>query len=174
MTLLAAQAIMLVRPAHGYPSSSAGRTKNSQIGYGGDFNSMRRIVLCSWLPLCVIASGCSDVVTTKSAEVRSPDGLWMAYSTTDTSSGPGNAGVVTNVYIERTDGSDRNKVLGVDHYSKEHIRIDWTTSRHLTIIYGLNESHGNHGDIFYQVVKCAGIDISLEAPSSGTATQTQQ
>ena len=63
------------------------------------------LTLILFFGICVLASGCQDSATIWSAEVRSPDGNWLAKAHTEQYGGPGTASVQTSVYLRRINGS---------------------------------------------------------------------
>src|SRR6266542_3389465 len=57
--------------------------------------------------VCALTSGCRDASTIWTAEARSPNGYWLATASTEQYGGPGTAAILTNVYLKRTNVSDR-------------------------------------------------------------------
>ena len=111
------------------------------------------------IAICVLLSGCRDnPTTTWSAEARSPDGHWVASARTDQYSGPGNAGLYTTVNLRRTSGQKNPmQILLLDQQETGPItlKMNWLTPSHLEVAYT------KHPSLDFQVVKCAGIDISV-------------
>jgi len=113
--------------------------------------------------LCVLLLSCQDVATIWSTESRSPDGLWVATAQAEEYGGPGTAGLVSNVYLRRIRGRrDRIEILVLHHDSisvklaaSGTVKLSWLTSSHLEITFQ------QPAKIDFQVVKCAGIDISI-------------
>ena len=129
-----------------------------------------------WLSALVLvgtglAVGCSGGEAVWSTEVKSPDGQWAAVGRTDRYSGPGNAAVMTAVYLQRGQGDKRDEpVLRFsDDQSPANARlipvIEWLTPTHLQI------SLSRHADLDLQVVKYAEIEISVREPSGVTSTK---
>lgn len=128
-----------------------------------------------WLSALVLVAtglvGCSGGEAVWSTEVKSPDGQWAAVGRTDRYSGPGNAAVMTAVYLQRGQGDKRDEpVLRFsDDQSPADARliplIEWLTPTHLQI------SLSRHADLDLQVVKYAGIEISVREPSGVTSTK---
>ena len=109
--------------------------------------------------VCTLGSGCQDVQTIWSATARSPDGRWVATARTVQHSGPGTAGIVTSVYLARAhDSGSPEEVLGFFHDVSRTINLTmkWTTPSHLSVTY--NE----HPDLYFQVVKYGGVEISVQ------------
>lgn len=123
------------------------------------------------LVMTCLTVGCSGGETVWLTEVKSPDGQWTAVGRTDRYSGPGNAAVMTGVYLQRGQGDKRDEpVLRFsDDQSPADARlvpvIEWLTPTHLQI------SLSRHADFDLQVVKYAGIEISVREPSSVTSTK---
>ena len=115
------------------------------------------------LGVCVLFCGCQDVATIWSAEVRSPDGRWLASAHTEQHGGPGTAGVETIVYVKRTDSTPSEAVLSLFHdpsmpsQSGEtiHLTMKWATPSHLEV------TCDGHAEIGLQVIKYGGINISM-------------
>ena len=111
------------------------------------------------IAVCVSLYGCGPT-TIWSAEARSPDGLWLAMAHTDQFSGPGNAGLYTIVELKRPNGFKKvTEILlfdfNEDTPDRATVKMDWLTPTHLEVTYGGNPN------LSFQVVKCAGIDISV-------------
>jgi len=94
-----------------------------------------------------------------SVEARSPDGNWLAISSTERHSGADNE---TNVYLKRTnDSRSPEKVLGFCSDAAEYrsgtidLTLKWATPSHLDVTYDAYLSPD------FQVAKYAGIDISV-------------
>ena len=56
--------------------------------------------------VCVLLSACQGPPTVWTAEVRSPDGLWLASARTVQNGGFGSANIDTSVYLKRTNVSE--------------------------------------------------------------------
>jgi len=115
------------------------------------------------IAVCVLGSGCQNVGTTWSAEVRSPDGLWLATARSQQWGGPGTAHDATNVYLKWIKGSQPpTQVLGFSHqYATMNLKMEWLTPTHLEVTYGVSARSGDHVSLDFQAVKCGGIDISV-------------
>lgn len=135
-----------------------------------------RSVICYVLSSLVIvmsciAAGCSGAENIWSVETKSPDGQWIAIGRTDRYSGPGNAAVMTGVYLQRTQGGKREEpVLGFsDDQSPANARIiptiEWLTPTHLEV------SFSRRPELDLQVVKYAGIEISVRDLPAGGANK---
>ena len=98
----------------------------------------------------------------------SPDGYWLATAKTELHGGFGTAGVVTSVYLKRTNGSSPAvEILGFFHDARDvsntiNLTMNWTTPTHLDVTY-----NGRAG-VDLQVVKFAGVEISLRVLSAKT------
>jgi hypothetical protein len=122
-----------------------------------------RIAICVLiLGACMAWSGCDPAhETIRSTEARSPNGYWLASSSTVRYTGPGNAAVITTVYLQRADESKpRVKILeffhnGIGSQAGIDLQIQWSSPTHLLVTYNGNAS------IDFQAVKSADVDISL-------------
>jgi hypothetical protein len=113
---------------------------------------------------CLLLASCSgDVETEWSSEVKSPDGIWLAIGRTDRHGGPGNAAVVTGIFIApASDHHDEHLIFNFfDGVSNDpdgiHLVMKWLTPSHLQI--NLNRLP----DVNYQVIKYGNIEISVQA-----------
>lgn len=130
--------------------------------------------------VCVSSSGCRDAPTIWTAEARSPDGLWIASARTIQNGGFGSAHIDTIVYLKWTeDSKPPQKVLGfscdgpaprpyvLDNVANAggtiNLTMKWVTPSHLDVTYD------KHPDLYFRVVKFAGIDISVHDLSSEPA-----
>ncbi len=111
---------------------------------------------------CVLGIGCQqDVQMIWSAETRSPDGRWVAIAHTVQHFGPGAAGIVTSVSLERTnDSNSPMEILGFLHNGRDtsdtiNLTMKWVSPTHLELTYN------NNPNLYFQVVKLGGIDISV-------------
>jgi hypothetical protein len=122
------------------------------------------------IAVCVLLCGCRDNPTMIwSEESRSLDGLWLARAHTDQYSGPGNAGLYTMVELKRLNGPKKvTEILEFDFQTatpdRATIKMNWFTPTHLNVTYG------GDANLDFQVVKCAGIDISVQDLSADTTT----
>jgi hypothetical protein len=122
-----------------------------------------------------IATACvrkDDLIVWKT-EVPSPDGQWVASADTVQNGGFGSASIDTGVYLKRTgDSRPQMEVLGfncqgpvphpyvLDNAANRggtiNLAMRWITPTHLHVTYQ------GHPDIGLQVVKYAGIEITLQ------------
>jgi hypothetical protein len=111
--------------------------------------------------VCILVAGCRDIATTWSAEARSPDGHWVATARTQQWGGPGTAYDATSVFLKQ--GSQPpTQILGFSHqYATMNLKMTWVTPAHLEVTYGPSERPGDHVSVDLQVVRIAGVDISL-------------
>lgn len=129
--------------------------------------------------ICVPASGCRptiDSLTIWKAEVRSPDGLWIASVRTIQNGGFGSARIDTVVDLKQSRGSQPPvEVLAFDcpgpaprPYVLDNanaggtidLTVKWVTPSHLHVTYD------KQPDLYFQVVKYDGISISVQDLSS--------
>jgi hypothetical protein len=90
-------------------------------------SSIHKTISLIVLWVCVVLGvGCrQDVQTIWSAEARSPDGLWLATAHTVQHFGPGTAGIVTSVYLKRTnDSNSPTEILGFFHRWHRDLRAE--------------------------------------------------
>lgn len=112
---------------------------------------------------CLLTFGCRDVATIWSTQARSPDGQWVAIARTQQWGGPGTAYLATTVYLQRVGVSQAPiEILGFSHqYPRMNLKMEWLTPAHLQVTYGPSAKPGDRVDLDFQVVKIAGIDVSL-------------
>lgn len=125
-----------------------------------------------------MAVGCAPPTVWK-AEVRSPDGLWIASAQTIQNGGFASAHIDTMVFLKWTRNSDSpQEVLGfsclgpvprpyvLDTAANAGGTIDltmkWLSSSHLEVTYD------KHPDLYFQVIKIAGVDVSVRDLSGPT------
>jgi len=135
------------------------------------------------LGICLLQAGCA-APTVWMAELRSPDGAWIAIARTVQSGGFGTAWITTTVSLKRNNISKPPmEVLGfsckgpvprpyvLDNAANAGGTIDlkmkWPTASRLEVTY-----KGNPG-LYLQVVKYQGIEISLQ-DLSDKRTNTSQ
>jgi hypothetical protein len=142
--------------------------------------AIRKAISLIIIGLCVLGAGCQGVPTIWEAEVRSPDGLWIASARTIQNGGFGSASIDTIVYLKWTKDSkppqevlrfachgpaprpyvlDNNATAG----GTIGLAMKWVTPSHLEVTYD------KHPDLYFQVVKIAGIDISVQDLSEGSS-----
>jgi hypothetical protein len=129
------------------------------------------------LAVCLLGFGCSNSTTIWKAEVRSPDGSWIASARTVSGGGFGTGYLDTIVYLQQVNSSgtpfgtplevlgfncDNNPVSkpdSLDNLANAGGTIDltmkWVSRSHLEVTYD------RHPDLFFQVVKAKGVDISV-------------
>ena len=131
--------------------------------------TIRWTILLLTISVCVTLSGCKSAVTIWSTESSSPDGQWRAIARTDQYSGPGNAALLTTVYLKATKGrKDSIEVLLFMQNTKSiDLKMNWVTSSHLEVTYS------QPAEIDFQAIRCGGVDISLRDLSSGTMSSSQ-
>lgn len=122
----------------------------------------------------IFACGCRHGVDTIwKAEVRSPDGQWLARAQTDQRSGFGTDGATTAVYLRPTNGS-RQPVEILSFSQNENaqtsligLKMKWVNDTHLIV------SYNNYATLDFQAIKYAGIDISVQDLPSGPLGSSQ-
>ena len=156
-------------------ASSRGHIKPDSSDCGGGLKA----ILVALVGICMLVPGCQDVATVWEAQVRSPDGHWIASARTQQHGGPGTAGIVTTVYLEQPDNANSSvEVLGffcdgpvsrpfrLDNVANAGGTIDlkmkWTNSSHLDVTYD------GHASLDFQVAKVHGIEISVQNLSNGS------
>jgi hypothetical protein len=120
--------------------------------------------------VCALGFGCRDSAVIWSAESRSPDGHWLASASTEQFGGPGAAAVETTVNLKQDSRSPVEilELSNEDAYPTgiTNVGMNWLDSSHLELTYK------GHASVNLQVVKCAGVDISvrdLSSPSTNTS-----
>lgn len=123
----------------------------------------QRLIPLITIAVCVLLYGCGPTKTW-SAEARSPDGYWLAVARSEQWSGPGNAYDATTVYLKSLMvPQPPTLVLGFSHeYATMNLKMEWATPTHLHVTYGESAKPGDHVSLDFQVVRCAGIDISAQ------------
>jgi hypothetical protein len=118
---------------------------------------------------CFLQIGCRAVQTIWSAEAPSPDGYWLATAKTEQHAGYGTAGIVTKIYLKRTNGSyPPIEILEFFHDPRDssttiNLSMNWTGPSHLNVKYN------GRASIDLQTVKFAGVDISVQDLSNAKA-----
>jgi uncharacterized protein YceK len=130
----------------------------------GSRSAIRKTTLLLAISVCALLSGCSNVATIWSTEVRSPDGRWLAMARTDQYSGPGNAALLTTVFLKHTKGpkSPIEVLLFTQDAKSIDLKMNWPTSSHLEVTYK------QPAVIDFQAIKCGGVDISVRDLTSET------
>jgi hypothetical protein len=112
--------------------------------------------------LLTMISGCSsDQVTVWSTQAPSPDGQWIAIGRTDQYSGPGNAAIITGVYLRPASSS--HPADPILHFEDNfppgkggiELALAWLSPTHLQVTFS------RRPNLSFQVVKFAGIEISV-------------
>lgn len=139
------------------PMNRGGIIRSSTVGC----TAIHGAILLVIIGVCALGTGCQEHQTIWSAEARSPDGYWLASGSTVQHFGPGNAGVYTSVYLKRTNDSEApREVLGFSFESAypsgvSNVKMNWVTPSHLDVTYN------GHAELYFQVVKYAGVVISV-------------
>lgn len=134
-----------------------------------------RIILCAVVGgTCLLGTGCDPAhETISSVESRSPNGYWIASNKTVRYSGPGNAAVISSVYLQRADKSKPSVEILEFFYDGQGsqtgigLTMRWADPSHLEVAYN------GHASIDFQAVKAAGVNISLQDLSGGMVNPTQ-
>jgi hypothetical protein len=127
------------------------------------------------LLVCVSMFGCRETPTTTwSSQVQSPDGTWVAIARSEQGGSFGGAYNVTTVSLKRTNGSQPpTQVLLFSHeYATMNLKMEWLAPTHLNVTYGPSARPGDHADVNFQAVRCAGIDISIRDLSTSTTNSS--
>jgi len=142
-----------------------------------------KAILLAIIGVCVLGACGQNGPTIWKVEARFPDGLWTASARTIQNGGFGTASIDTVVYLKRTKVSEPPmQVLGFSckgpaprPYRLDdanaggtiNLQMKWVTPSHLEVTYD-----GNAG-LYFQVVKFAGIDISVRDLSSTTTSSSE-
>jgi hypothetical protein len=125
--------------------------------------------------VCALASGCRNYDVIWSAESRSPDGYWLATAREERGGGFGNAYDSASVYLKQIKSS--RPPVEILEFSvgslasqsgKLNLTMKWGSPSHLDVTY-----NGHAATLDFQVVKSAGIDISVQDLSSLTTNTLQ-
>src|SRR5581483_5444360 len=135
------------------------RTMNTRRG----LRTVCRAASMSIIGGCLLMFACRDVGTTWSARVGSPDGQWVSIARTQQYGGPGTAADITTVYLQRIGISESPvEILAFSHQqARMDLQMTWLTPTHLEVVYGPSAKPWDHVSLDFQVVKIAGIDISV-------------
>ena len=133
--------------------------------------AMRLIII----GVCALAFGCRNYDVIWQAESRSPDGYWLATAKEEQGGGFGNSYDSTRIYLKQiTTSRPAVEILEfsigslASQSGKLNLAMKWESPTHLDVTY-----NGRAATLDFQVVKCAGIDISVRDLSS-VATNTLQ
>jgi len=132
-------------------------------------SAIPKSMLLLMIAVCALLTSCKNGTTIWSAEVRSPDGQWRTIARTDQYSGPGNAGLLTTVYMKRIKGPQEPiQILLFEQDAKSiDLKMNWLTPSHLEVTYK------QPAVIDFQAIKCGGVDISVRDLSNGTTSSSQ-
>jgi len=136
------------------------------------FPAIRKAILLVIIGVCVLGSGCRHNPTIWTAEVRSPDGLWLAIARTDQEGGFGSAFIGTMVFLKQTNVSQppvmvlafdcegpAPRAYVLDNKANAggtiNLTMKWVSPSHLEVTYN------GHATVSFQAVKYAGIAISV-------------
>jgi len=121
---------------------------------------------------CGFGSGCRNYDLVWSAEARSPDGNWLATAKEEKGGGFGNAFDTMSVYLKRIKSPDHPVEIlefsvgsSTGQSGELDLTMKWETPSYLNVTY-----NGRAATLYFQVVKCAGIDISAIDVSSANNT----
>jgi hypothetical protein len=134
-------------------------------------SAIRKAIFGIVLGICLLGVGCAAPTVWK-AEVRSPDGSWIAIARTVQSGGYGTASIITSVSLKQANISQppievlafscqgpvpRPYVLdnAANVGGTIGLTMKWVTPLHLDVTYD------GHADLYFQAVKYAGIEISV-------------
>ncbi|MBU6509706.1 MAG: hypothetical protein KGQ73_05935 [Gammaproteobacteria bacterium] len=165
---------------YAHPQTDAANIDRMRYAMQRYYNSYQpavHIAFLLFLVLCIFsASGCQQPVTTWSAEVRSPDGLWLAVAQSRQWSGPGTAYDATIVSLKPLKGRQSPmEILDFSHqYATMNLEMNWITATHLNIVYGPSSRPGDQVSVTFQVARYAGIEISIEPLASKESSGSQQ
>ena len=112
----------------------------------GSRSVLRKRMFVLAVSLCALLSGCSNVATIWSTEVRSPDGRWLAMA-------------LTEQPIE--------VLLFTQDAKSIDLKMNWLTPSHLEVTYR------QPAVIDFQAIKCGGVDISVRDISSGAVSMAE-
>lgn len=145
---------------------------NSVMGRRSATGTAIRLVI---IGVFALISGCRNSDVIWSGESRSPDGYWLATAREERGGGFGNAYDSASVYLKQIK-STRPPVeifefsVGslASQSGKLNLTMKWESPSHLDVTY-----NGHAATLDFQVVKSAGIDISVQ-DLSGVTTNTLQ
>ena len=112
----------------------------------------------------------SDQVSVWSTQVSSPDRQWNAVGRTNQYTGPGNAAVITAVYLRRAGGSTPEQLV-LDFFDDFppgkggiEVALRWLSPTHLDI------SLSRSASLKFELVKFADVDISVRVSAGAPNT----
>jgi hypothetical protein len=141
--------------------------------------AIHKAILLVILGVCVLGSGCRDNAhpTIWKAEVRSPDGLFLAIARTDQNGGFGSASIDTKVFLKQASQppvmvlafdceGPAPRAYVLDNKANAggtiNLTMKWVSPSHLEVTYN------GHATLSFQAVKYAGIAISVRDLSTET------
>jgi hypothetical protein len=153
------------RDALGLPYAGYSREKmvaramNTRRG----LHTVCRAASMSIIGSCLFVFACRGVETKWSARAGFPDGQWVSIARTQQYGGPGTAADITTVYLQRIGVSESPvEILAFSHQqARMNLEMRWLTPTHLEVAYGPSAKPWDHVSLDFQVVKIAGIDISV-------------
>jgi len=109
-------------------------------------------------------ASCRDVATTWSAQIRSPDGHWLAAARSERWGGPGTAFDATSVFLKQ-EGQSEVEVLGFSHSdSTMTLLMKWLTPTRFDVAYA--PLAGDSVTLDLQMVRMAGVEITVHRLSA--------
>ena len=117
---------------------------------------MRMIWVVSALGFSALCACSDDTKRTTLAEVRSPDGQWVARINQEQHFGPGTAGILGIVELQRiVSKGEPVQVLLLEQPDahSDHLRAMWRSPSHLELGY-------RDAQVDFQAVKAGGIEIA--------------
>lgn len=145
------------------------------------FSAIYKAILLVIIGVSLLPSGCRDNAhpTIWTAEVRSPDGLFLAIARTDQNGGFGSASIDTMVFLKQAsqppvmvlafdcEGLARRAYV-LDNKANAggtiNLTMQWVAPSQIEVTYN------GHATLSFQAVKYAGIAISLRDLSTETAS----
>ena len=135
------------------------------------------------LGVCSLVSGCGAPTVWK-AEVPSSDGHWVAIAQTIQNGGFGTGSIFTTVYLKQNNFWRRPtevvsffcegpvpKPYVLDNTANVggtiNLKMEWATPSHLEVTYS------GQADLYFQVFRYSGIEISVRDVSGKTASASQ-
>ncbi len=154
------------------------------VNHESGLSANHKAILLMIIGVCVLGSGCRDDAhpTIWTAEVRSPDGSFLAIARTDQNGGFGSASIDTMVFLKQASQppvmvlafdcegpAPRAYVLDNKANAGGTINLimKWVSPSHLEVTYS------GHATLSFQAVKYAGIDISVLDLSTETTSTPQ-
>lgn len=143
------------------------------------FSAIHKAILLLIIGVCVLGSACRDNAhpTIWTAEVRSPDGRFIAIARTDQNGGFGSASIDTMVFLKQASQppvmvlafdceGPASRAYVLDNKANAggtiNLTMNWESPSHLEVTYE------GHATLSFQAVKYAGIAISVRDLSTET------